>query len=167
MLLDEGMDTGKILVTKTIAINPDETTPSLTDRLINLSDSLLQEYIPQYINGTVTPRQQSHPDRATYSRKLTKEDGTIDWTKPADVIEREVRAFIEWPKSRTTLAGKEVIVTTAHVLQEAGPAGKTEVRGKEVVIYCGKDALVIDRLKPAGKNEMTSEAFLAGHKHLL
>ena len=163
MLLDEGMDTGKILVTKSLPIDPKDTTPSLTDKLILLSDSLLTEIIPKYMSGDITPRQQSHPDRATYSRKLTKEDGLIDWSKPAEVLEHEIRAFIEWPKSRTTLANKEVIITAAHILHESGTVGVTEVRGKELIVYCGKNALAIDKLKPAGKNEMPAEAFLAGY----
>lgn len=167
MLLDEGMDTGKILATKSLVVSPTETTPSLTKKLILLSSTLLEEYVPEYVSGTTKPRQQSHPDRATYSRKLTKEDGVIDWAKPAAVIEREIRAYIEWPKSRATFAGKEIIVTAARVTQGSGDPGIIEVRGKELIVFCGEGALVIERLKPAGKNEMTSEAFLAGHKHLL
>lgn len=167
MLLDEGMDTGKILVTKSLGVDPRESTPSLTDKLVLLSDTLLTKIVPQYIAGDIKPRSQSHPERATYSRKLTKDDGLIDWNKPADVIEREIRAFIDWPKSRTSLARKEIIITAAHVISENGKPGTTEVRGKEIIVFCGKNALAIDRLKPAGKNEMTSEAFLAGHRQLL
>lgn len=167
MLIDQGMDTGKLLTTKSLEIKPQDTSPLLTDKLIHLSNRLLAQYIPDYVSGKIQPRQQSHPDRATYSRKLTKEDGVIDWTKPAEVIEREIRGFIDWPKSSTVLAEKEVIITAASVLDEAGKPGTTEVRGKELVVYCGTGALVIDRLKPAGKKEMTSEAFLAGHRNLL
>lgn len=172
MLVDEGMDTGKILITKSTKIDPSETTPTLTDKLILLSDSLLSEIVPRYLAGTVKPRMQSHPDRATYSRKLTKEDGQIDWSKPAVVIEREIRAFIEWPKSRATLAGKDVIITRAHAL----PTQPTDSKPgdidivdqiKEFGVITSNGTLWIDRLKPAGKNEMTSEAFLAGHRHLL
>lgn len=167
MLIDEGMDTGKVLVTKSIPVSSDETTPSLTAKLINLSDQLLDEYIPRYISGEVQPRSQSHPDRATYSRKLTKEDGIIDWQKPAVVIEREIRAFIDWPKSRTQLAGKDIVITSAHVREETGSPGTVSVHGKEVIVYCGKGALSIDTLKPAGKKEMPAKAFLAGYGHLL
>ncbi len=167
MLIDQGMDTGKVIVTKSISIAAKETTPSLTNKLIDLSDRLLNEYIPMYLNGNVQPRSQSHPNRATYSRKLTKEDGVIDWRKPAVVVEREIRAFIEWPKSRTHLANKDVVITSAHVIDQSGKAGTVSVRDKEVIVQCGKDALSIDTLKPAGKKEMTAEAFLAGHRHLI
>jgi methionyl-tRNA formyltransferase len=167
MMIDQGMDTGKVLTTKSIPIAASETTPSLTSKLIDLSDQLLGEYIPKYTSGTVQPRSQSHPDRATYSRKLTKDDGVIDWKKPAEFIEREIRAFIEWPKSRTLLANKEVIILSAHVKNDSGKPGSIEIRGKELIIFCGEQALAIDTLKPAGKKEMPAKAFLAGYGHLL
>lgn len=167
MLIDHGMDTGKILKTKSIKVDPSDTSTSLTDKLITLSNEMLVENLPEYISATLKPREQSHPDRATYSRKLTKEDGIIDWGKSSDVIEREIRAFIEWPKSSTQLADKDVTITASHTVEKSGTFGNVEVQGKEIIVYCGKDALVIDKLKPAGKNEMTAEAFLAGHKHLL
>lgn len=159
MLLDKGMDTGQIITQKSLAIAPQEAADSLTNKLIELSDQLLNEYIPKYISGSVKPRNQSHPDRATYSRKLTKEDGIMDLSKSAAELEREVRAYQEWPKSVTRLAGKDVIIVAAHVAKEAGP--------RELVLKTCQDLLIIDRLKPAGGKEMTSEAFLAGHKQLL
>lgn len=172
MLLDEGMDTGKILVTKSMPVSDADTTPRLTDRLINLSDNLLSEFVPKYLAGSVKPRSQSHPDRATYSRKLTKEDGTIDWTKPAEVIEREIRAFVEWPKSHTTLGGKKVIVTKAHATpsQPAGShPGDLEIDepSKKFGVITGSGTLWIDCIKPAGKKEMSAKSFLAGYRHLL
>lgn len=170
MMIDEGMDMGKILTTKSLPISDKDTTPSLTDKLIILSDTLLQEYIPRYVSGDIQPRSQSHPDRATYSRKLSKEDGVIDWNKPADVIEREIRAFIEWPKSRTTLGSKDVVITKAHVSPDEtiGNPGDVVIFGKEgLAVTTGSGTLWIDALKPAGKKEMPAKAFLAGYRNLL
>ncbi len=167
MLIDETLDTGKILVQKSMKIAPDETTPSLTTRLIKLSSELLVEYIPHYMAGQVKPRSQPHPDRATYSRKLTKADGLIDWRKPAKQIEREIRAYAGWPNSRAELAGKEVIVTKASVIDKKGRPGAVSTNDKTLVVYCSHDALVIEMLKPAGKSEMTAQAFLAGYKQFL
>lgn len=166
MIIDSGLDTGKIIAQKSLPINANETGITLTDRLIHLSDAMLQEHLPAYAAGERTPRSQPHPDRATYSRKLTKDDGILDWNKTAEQLEREVRAFIGWPKSRTMLAGKEVIVTAAHAAVGDQEPGKTTIDGKTIKVGCKKGTLVIDRLKPAGKNEMTAEAFLAGHKQL-
>ena len=176
MLIDEGMDTGKILVQKSLAITPDDTTQTLTKKLINLSHELLVSNLPDYISGKLRPRNQPHPNRATYSRKLTKEDGLIDWTKPAAQIEREIRAFIQWPKSRAEIAGKETIITNALVIEDPGKQpivmnaekpGTLTVDGKRLLITCGQGLLEIHRLKPAGKNEMSAESFIAGYGKLL
>jgi methionyl-tRNA formyltransferase len=164
MLIDEKMDTGKLITQKTLHVKPDATTPSLTKELIILSNSLLLEYLPKYLSGKIKPRNQSHPDRATYTRKLTKEDGIINWTKPAQQIEREVRAYLGWPGSRTTIFGKDVIITKAKVNQETGEPGKHVVKDKELLMYAGKGALVIKRLKPAGKNEMSAPEFIRGYE---
>jgi len=167
MLIDENLDTGKLIVQKSLIIEPDETTPTLTDKLISLSDELLATYVPRYISGDITPRVQPHPSRATYSRKLTKDDGVIDWHKPAVRIEREIRAFIEWPKSHTQIAGKEVIITQARVIDATGKPGQFTISDRQVTVYTGKQALVIARLKLAGKNEMSGDSFIAGYGQLL
>lgn len=167
MLIDEQLDTGKLLTQKSLAIPPEATTPSLTADLINLSNALLFEYLPLYTDGKIKPRAQPHPDRATHSRKLTKTDGVINWTKPADQIEREIRAYINWPKSQTRLAEKDITILKAHTIDEQGEPGTVVVTGKELMVYCGKDALIVEMLKPAGKREMSSQEFLAGYRRFL
>lgn len=158
MLVDEGMDTGKLLTYRTLHIAEGETTPTLTDRLITLSDELLREYVPEYLAGTLVPKNQPHPDRATYSRKLTKQDGILDFTKPATQLEREIRAFIGWPQSRTTLGSIDVIITSASVSYSE----------KMLSIKCGDGKyLVINAIKPIGKKEMPAKAFLAGYRNRL
>ena len=163
MLIDEGMDTGKILTQHSLPIEADDTTASLTDKLIALSDDLLVEYLPKYISGNIKPRNQSHPDRATYSRKLTKRDGEIDWSKEAEVIEREIRAYIEWPRSYSQISGKDVVITRARAVAGEGAPGEITVMDKDLLVFCGKGALLIERLKPAGKNEMNASAFINGY----
>ena len=159
MLIDQGMDTGKLLTQKTLHLADGETTPSLTEKLIVLSDELIKEYVPRYLDGSLVPKNQPHPDRATYSRKLTKADGIIDWTQPAAVVEQKIRAFIEWPQSRTTLGDVEVIITKAHA---------SEFYENELSIHCGDlKFLTIDALKPLGKKEMPARAFLAGYSSRL
>lgn len=167
MVLDQGMDTGKILVRKSLKLSGKESTPDLTEKLIDLSDDLLKANIPKYLSNQISPINQPHPDRATYSRKLTKNDSVLDFNKPASLLEREIRAFIDWPKSRTQIAEKDVVILKASVKKrtEAAPIGtiyKTE--DKKIGIHCKQDDLIIETLKPASKKEMTSEAFLAGHQ---
>jgi methionyl-tRNA formyltransferase len=173
MLLVQAMDEGPILSQAVYDIKADETTPSLTEQLIKLSADLLRDILPKYVSGETVPKAQEDaakilqsPPKISYSRKLTKEDSIIDWNKPAGQLEREIRAFNEWPKNRTTISSLELVVTKAHVIKASGKPGERTIEAKQPVIYCGKNALAIDRLKPAGKQEMTGEAFLAGYKHL-
>lgn len=171
MLLTAGMDEGPLLAQTEYEIAPTTTTPELTDALIELSDAQIQAILPLYVEGSIQPANQleasiSEVAEPTYSRKLTKGDGFIDWNKPAVVLEREIRAFIEWPKSRTRFGQLEIIVTKAHVDKAEGRPGTTVVPSQLPMVYCGQNALVLDRLKPVGKKEMTGEAFLAGYKSL-
>lgn len=164
MLLVEAMDEGPLLGFGTYNIEIDTTTPMLTAHLIQLSHELITQIVPDYVQDKIMPQPQDHKVPATYSRKLAKEDGLIDWHKPAAAIEREVRAYLGWPGSRTSLAGKDVIITKTHVVDaQAGEPGKISVDGKQLRVVCGEGALSIDMLKPAGKKEMAIDAFLAGH----
>lgn len=167
MLIDEGMDTGKIITSKSITITDKEDTRSLTNKLIELSDALLRKYVTKYVVGKVKALEQPHPDRATYSRKLTKLDGVIDWAKPNYEIEREIRAFIEWPRSRTVFAGKDVIITSVELAKEEGLPGDISASNTALQVFCGVGSVLIKHIQPAGKKEMPVEAFLAGYKHQL
>lgn len=165
MLIDEAMDTGKILTQKSLPIEQDDTSLTLTAKLVDLSDQLLNEYINKYLHEQVSPRSQSHPDRATYSRKLTKQDGVLDFAKSAEALEREIRAFTDWPKSRTEVAGKDVVILRASVDKTAtGTIGQVfKTTDKKIGVYTSTGALIIEELKPAGKKAMSATAFLAGY----
>jgi methionyl-tRNA formyltransferase len=164
MLLVEAMDEGPLLAQSPCELPSTITTPELTEQLIELSNFTLGTVLPLYIEGKAAPIAQDDSIAATYSRKLTKEDGIINWQKPAIQIERDIRAFIDWPKSHTNINKHTITITQAHVQDVTGPPGKVSVVNKALLVYCGKQALIIDRLKPAGKKEMTSQAFLAGYQ---
>jgi methionyl-tRNA formyltransferase len=170
MLLVEAMDEGPLLAQTPYNIQPAETTPSLTTALIELSYQSLKKTLPLWLGGQTQPASQEAitlaPREPTYSRKLTKEDGIIDWHKSAEQIEREIRAFIEWPKSRTSINSLDVVITSSKVVkQQIEPCGKFWVENKQLFVSCGKDSLEILTLKPAGKRDMTAQAFLAGYGH--
>lgn len=174
MLLVEAMDEGPLLAYGECEIDDNATTIELTQDLIHLSDALLSDQLPRYMAGEAQSMPQTVTGRAvSYSRKLTKEDGLLDWSKPAAVLEREIRAFIVWPKSRTTLAGKDVVITKAHVVPGNSPnrrPGDVEtslISEGALMIETTDGRLCVDMLKPAGKQEMTAKAFLAGHKKQL
>jgi methionyl-tRNA formyltransferase len=172
MLLDEHMDEGLLLAQSVCDISKDETTPSLTSKLIQISDSMLKAVVPLYLRHEVTPISQDQVNIAgnkipSYSRRLTKDDSIIDWTKSATQLEREIRAYSEWPRSHTTLANREVIIIIATANDMAGKPGIVSVNNKQLFVHCGQGSLEIKRLKPAGKAEMPIEAFLAGYQKFL
>lgn len=164
MLLVEAMDEGPLLSFGIQEIDVTDTSSSLTEKLIYLSAGLLKKELPRYINTEAKLINQSdianqmnieYPSTPTYSRKLMKEDGRIDLAKPAERLEREIRAYMEWPKSYTTLTDKTVIITKAHVAKTLEP--------HELGLKTAEDYLVIDTLKPAGKKEMSAKDFLLGY----
>lgn len=164
MLIEPALDTGKLITQKTIAVAPKETTGSLTNALVALSNQLILDYLPRYITGEITPRSQPHPDRATYSHKLSKADAKIDWSESADVIERKIRAYQPWPKARALLGQVECIITEADVISSHPlDAGTLTVTDSSLTVACGRGALAIRTLQPLGKKEMPVKAFLAGY----
>lgn len=173
MLLTAGMDEGPLLAQTPFDIPDGYTTPQLTESLIELSAESLKQILPLYIEDKIQPADQasvtlSGSREPTYSRKLTKDDGILDFNKPAEVLEREIRGFIEWPKSRTQISGIDTIITRAHAVPsndpELKPGDITALKEGVLMIECAKGYLCIDELKPAGKKAMPIKAFLAGYK---
>lgn len=120
MLMDEGLDTGDILSQRAIPIAPDDTTATLSEKLSRLGAELLLETLPRWMAGTL-PRQPQDESQATQTRLLRKEDGSLDWHLPADVLARQVRAYTPWPGTATTWRGKTLKVLRVAV-QETGAA---------------------------------------------
>lgn len=171
MLINDKMDEGPILAQAELPLESDIATPQLTDQLIELSNSMLGEILPLYTGGQLqaVPQQQLSSRAASYSRKLTKADGQLDWHKPAEDLEREIRAFADWPKSHTTIAGKEVIITAGHLAGTSVDSGSHtigtafQLPDGQLGVATGQGVLLVDRLKPAGKADMTAAAFLNGY----
>ncbi len=175
MRITAGLDEGPLLAVGVYDMQGSETTPSLTAHLIKLSDGLLRDTLPGYVDGKIQPAPQEtyaqrlgYPSQPTFSRKLRKEDSVLNFAKPAEQLEREVRAFAGWPKSRFVLGDKEFTVTASHVeSRSSSKTGTIWLEDKRFGFYCAQNSLVIDRIVPAGKKEMTADAFLAGYRHLL
>jgi len=163
MVIVDRLDEGDLLAQRRIPIAPTTTTPSLTAELIILSHQMLVETVPLYREDKLQPYPQ--PDETpTYSHKLSKSDGIIDWHKPATRLEYEIRAYLGWPRSRTQLNGIDVIITTAHVLSGSGTPGTLSIENHQLGVYCGKDMLIIDTLIPSGRKEMSAPSFLNGYQ---
>lgn len=156
MLIEPTLDTGKLLTQKQLILSPDDTNQSLTTKLISLSNQLLNEYIPRYINGEIKPKNQPHPDRATYSRKLSKNDGIIDISKPADQIEQEIRAFLGWPGSRITVNDNKIIITKSHT-------SNSQTTPLDIKCGDGKYLCIDELIAPSGR-KMSARDYLNGYK---
>ena len=113
------LDEGDLIAQEPYMLPPSITTPELTTALSDISNTLLATYLPSYSAGAIQPWPQDATIAPTYTRRLTKADGVLDWRKSARLVEREVRAFIGWPGSRTlTLFTREVTVTAARVVSQ-------------------------------------------------
>ncbi len=163
MKIVAALDAGPLIAQEKLPIEPAITGPQLQRRLIELSNAMVKRYLPLYLETKLKPKPQDPRVKPTYTRKLVKADGQIDWHKPAIKIEREVRAFWGWPASYAKLAGKDVIISEAKVVDQAGLAGQMFAYDNGFGVYCSDQALVIKRIKPAGKNEMSGAEFRRGY----
>ncbi len=180
MLLDAGVDTGPILLERTLSIVDDETTGSLTPKLAELGAQAILEALPLWIDGKLTPQPQDAL-HATHTRMLTKEDGRIQWERPAAVLARQVRAYTPWPGSYTYWHGKLLKILAAHPLAVEPDAGsarrdaslqpglvsmRDETAHQVLAIVTGSGLLVVTQLQLEGKRAMSAEEFLRGYAHI-
>ena len=154
--LDAAMDAGDIVASHHLKLAPsDRINAPEAYRLIGIAAApLLSATVAEVLSGTAKFTAQDE-SKASLSRIITKADGRLDLSLSAENLDRHIRAYLGWPGSHTQLAGTDVIITAAHV---------GEPQPRELFIATGDGQLIIDRLIPAGKREMTGQAFLAGHR---
>ncbi len=161
MKMDVGLDTGPIMRQRAIPIEPQDTGGSLFEKLAAISGPLLLETIPDYLAGKLTPQPQ--PETGwTYAPMLKKEDGLLDFTQPAAVLERKVRALTPWPGSFLLEDGAPLRIHKAHVAAGRAEPGKRVVVDGLPAIGTAEGLLIFDELQPAGKKSMPGKAFLSG-----
>ncbi len=167
MRLAVEMDAGPVLLSETVAMDPDETVPSLEAKLVPVGARLLLQTVAGLEQGRLSPRPQD-PAGVTFAPMLKKEDGLIDWTRPAREIERRVRAFTPWPSAFTHWQGKLVKLHGAR-LEDGGPAGEsgepgTVLRADAAGLWVatGAGALLLTELQMEGRKRMPAAAFLRG-----
>lgn len=172
MQMDEGLDTGAVISCAQTPILEDDTSQSLHDRLSALGKELLVRDLPRYVRGELTPVPQP-TEGVTLAPIITKEDGRLDFQRPAVELERRLRAFTPWPGAYTTLraadGGKDTLlkVHKAKAEPEASPAAPGTVlsAGPDGIrVACGAGALRILEVQPEGRRRMTAGEFLAGRK---
>jgi methionyl-tRNA formyltransferase len=166
MLIDEGLDTGPLLLAKSTAIGPDETAAGLEPRLARLGADLLVDTVAAMAAGEVHAQPQDH-GRATLAPLLHKEDGRIDWSLPAPVIAQRIRGFQPWPGATTTLDGHGLKVLRARADQDgagsAEPGTVLAVDGSGIVVACGDGTrLRLVEVQPESRRPMPAAAYASG-----
>jgi methionyl-tRNA formyltransferase len=170
MLMDEGLDTGDILLQHSTPIEDGETAPRLLERLSHAGAELLGETLARF--GEIEPRAQRDRE-ATLAPILEREDGLIDWALDARDIERRVRGFQPWPNAYTSYNGRRLVVWRAEVSggEGVGGVGRTQVmpgvimeaRGDALTVSCGgSTALRLLELQLEGKQRVSARDFVNG-----
>lgn len=164
--MNEGIDTGDIIMQSEIELAEDETGGSLFDRLAEVGAKLCVEAMLQIETGIAiyTPQDSTF---ATHVGKITKEMGSIDWSKTAEEIERLIRGLNPWPSAYTRLDEKTMKVWRSHVVSEdtaAAPGCIVDVTKNTILVQTGKGVLSLDEVQLEGKKRMTTDAFLRGYE---
>lgn len=165
MVLDEKMDHGPILECKTLDIDPEDTTITLTKKLVDLAIPMLIDLIPAWINKQITPKEQNH-NEASYCKILSRDDGKIDWQKSAQNIYNLYRALTPWPGIWTIWENKRLKLLQIKITPYAIPAGKVHIEGNHFFIGCKNNSIEVTELQLEGKKPMSSNIFLQGYKHI-
>lgn len=164
MFMDEGLDTGDILLTRRLAIASDETGGSLHDRLALAAPAAMEEAL-DLISAGNPPRQPQDNALATHVGKLTREHGAIDWQQSAAAIERTIRAYNPWPGTFTRLPeGTPLKVHAARIASgKTAAPGTVVVASGHFIVACGEGLLELTEVQAEGRKRMAAADFLRGH----
>lgn len=164
MLMDEGMDTGAILMQESIPIGPEDTAGALTEKLSSLGAKLITRALPLIAAGKLVPLAQD-ASKATMAPLLKKGDGFVDWKLPAAEIHNRVRGLSPWPGAYSYLDGKMVKIIMTEVIDGAGEPGTLYEKDKNTLgAGTGSGILRILSLQPEGGKPMTAGEFMRGHR---
>src|SRR4029453_2055570 len=166
MYMDEGLDTGDILLQRNIEIQLNDTGGSLHDRLAQIAPEALLDFLEVFASGNA-PRIPQDNGRATYAPKLKREHGLIDWSDSAEAIERKIRAYNPWPGAFMKIDSRNLKIFSASVVDLNGQPGEILRSDKDLIIATGERALSLADVQLAGKRRMTAAEFLRGHAGLL
>jgi methionyl-tRNA formyltransferase len=160
MQMDTGLDTGPMLLAEAVPITPATTGATLHDKLSALGARLIVTALARLERGDLRATAQP-ADGATYARKLTREEARLDWTQPAALLERRIRAFTPWPGAWFAHDGQRIKVLAASLAAGTGVPGT--VLDERLTVACGDGALRLARLQREGKAPMADDVFLRGH----
>ena len=165
MKMDAGIDTGPELAKTKVAIEPDETSPSLSEKLALAGSALLLGTLPGYLSGDIVPIPQIDIG-ATYAAMIKKEEGLLAFSTPIMAIERKIRAFYDWPGTWMEWEGQilKIRKATAQVNHSSVP-GKRGINNCFPVVGAQDGELILLEVQPAGKRWMSGADFLRGTRN--
>jgi methionyl-tRNA formyltransferase len=166
MYMDEGLDTGDILLQRSVNILPNDTGGSLHDRLAQIAPETLLESLRLVAAGNA-PRIAQDNARATYAPKLKREHGLIEWSESAEAIERKIRAYNPWPGVFMKVDRQNLKVFSASVINLNRQPGEVLRSDKDLIVATGKGALSLGEVQLEGKRRMSAAEFLRGHGALV
>lgn len=168
MLLEEGLDTGPILERRELSMPPDATAEDLFPVLAELGAPLMVSTLAGLADGSLTPQQQDHT-QATYAPILTREDGRVDFSRPAQEVYDRWRGFQPWPGAWTVLAGKKLVLTRLGAPVRAGSSpGELLLEDGRLYAGCGRQSAVeLLQVQLEGKRPIPAADFLRGHPQVL
>lgn len=167
--MDKKLDTGPILSQIAIDISDEDTAGTLYGKLSSASSDFTVGTIKKYLSNKIDPKPQDN-SLSSYAKELTKSDGLINWTKPADELEKFIRAMNPWPMAWTWRNGKQIKIISAQkkaIEINSYKSGKTFKYNNGLAIQCGQNALIIKCLQLEGKTVLSSDEFLRGHKDFI
>jgi methionyl-tRNA formyltransferase len=166
MYMDEGLDTGEILLQRSVEIRTNDTGESLHDRLAQIAPEALLESLRLLSTGNALRIAQDNA-RATYAPKLKREHGLIDWSESAKAIKRKIRAYNPWPGAFMKVDRQNLKVFSASVVDLNGQPGEVLRSDKDLIVATGKGALSLAEVQLEGKRRMSAAEFLRGHRALI
>lgn len=166
MQLDKKMDHGPILSQIQAKIEPNDDYLSLSQRLSQLGADLLANNILDYLADKITPLAQDD-SHATYCQLIEKSDGQIDWSKPAQDIHNQVRAYSFWPQAWAQLNGLDLKILKTEIVDKNLEAGQVEFNKENIIVGTGDRSIKILQVQPAGKKIMSASEFVRGYQKYL
>jgi methionyl-tRNA formyltransferase len=164
MLIDEGLDTGPMLLSRSTSIGPEETASDLESRLARLGADVLLDTVRGLADGSLKAVPQDHA-LATLAPLLKKEDGRLDWSRAAHELANQIRGFHPWPGAYTTVSGRVLKVLKADVAPPGGgePGTMVEVARQALVVSAGGGTrLALQEVQPESRRPMSGAAYAAG-----
>ncbi len=161
------LDAGDIFFTQKIAVTAEDDASTLSHKLADLSYNAVKELLSKLQKGEKPSRITQNEAEMTYARKLTKTDGKLDWKLPAEELDRRIRGLLPWPGASTSFEHQPLQILKAKALEKSSsqkPGTVLEAGKQSLTVQAGTGSLEIQKVKPAGKNEMSAGDFARGKR---